>query len=101
MKPFASSTTLAVLALVFVVIYIFASPVGFWSTLFVSRFWWWLIAAVHVLFGIGIARDAMRRNENEELLFVEPITWAITVLVFGLAAIALYWLMHHSTLSRR
>ena len=98
MKPFASSTTWGVLAISFILIFVLGPPLGIWPSFFATKFWWWLIASIHLLFSVGIARDAVNRNDRGELLFVEPLTWAIAVLVFGFIVVTLYWLMHYSRL---
>lgn len=65
---------------------------------FLTRFWPALIVAAHLLFAIGIARDAGQRRDRGTALFLDQLTWGIGVLVFGLVAVALYWTIHYSRL---
>jgi hypothetical protein len=54
---------------------------------------------VNLLFAFGVMNDAERiRSKGEEVAFVGPGTWALGVLVGSFLVVALYWLVHHSTL---
>ncbi len=55
---------------------------------------------LNLLFALGVLRDAHRRQDrNRELLFVGPTTWFFGVVFGSFLVLALYWLMHHSSLS--
>ena len=54
---------------------------------------------VHLLFALGVMRDGDRiRTAGGDTRFVGPGAWAASVLLGGLLAVALYWLIHHSSL---
>lgn len=60
-----------------------------------------LTLSFHVIVAIGIHRDAMERTyRSQPLAVLGPWQWTIVGLVGGLPALALYWLAHHSTLSK-
>jgi hypothetical protein len=96
MKPFSVHPNLIVV-IVFLALLMAFSTNPFLAPVF-AQGWLILVAAAHVLFAIGIARDARLRHDRDELLFVDSLIWGLTVLVFGLTAVALYWLMHCSRL---
>jgi hypothetical protein len=57
---------------------------------------------VNVVFAIGITRDGDRiREKGGETMFVGPNAWALGVLVGSFLVVALYWLVHHSSLRVR
>jgi uncharacterized membrane protein YadS len=57
---------------------------------------------VNVMFAIGITRDGDRiREKGGETMFVGPNGWALGVLVGSFLVVALYWLVHHSSLRVR
>ncbi len=53
----------------------------------------------NVIFAIGVMRDGDRiRERGADTQFVGPAMWALGVLVGSFAVVALYWVVHHSTL---
>ena len=62
--------------------------------------YWLIIAAIHVVFAIGVYKDAVRlqRELNHPVLFVPVEIWAIATLVGGVITAGIYWVIHHSTL---
>ena len=58
-------------------------------------------ALIHILFAGAIAKDAGRLGKQGATTFlVSGITWAFATLIGGVAVVALYWLVHRSTLTR-
>lgn len=58
----------------------------------------WLI--LHVLFAIGVNRDARSiEARGQYTLFVSPGWWTVVVLLGGPFLAGLYWVMHRSTLA--
>ena len=56
---------------------------------------------VHLAFSAAIFNDSSRLNEeNRQLAFVGPVIWSLSVLVGGVFVAAVYWLIHHSALSK-
>ena len=55
---------------------------------------------VHVGMGIYVHHDARRLQQSGQL-FGQPAIWLFSTLLTGWVGATLYWLMHHSTLSRR
>lgn len=65
-----------------------------------------LIGVIYVIiaiaFAVAVHRDANERLYRQQpLVFVGPLLWSLATLVTGgLLGGGLYWLMHHSTLSK-
>jgi hypothetical protein len=62
----------------------------------------WLINGfVHLLFAGAVAKDCgTLRKQGLKPILVSPATWAFTALLGGVWVGSLYWLLHHSTLTR-
>ena len=59
------------------------------------------ILVLHVFFMICVWNDASeRRLEERTTVVLSPLVWGLAALVFGLVAVAFYWLCHYSTFSR-
>jgi hypothetical protein len=62
---------------------------------------WVILLAVHILFAIGVARDATaQKDAGRGTFFVEPAVWGLATLMGGLLTAVVYWVFHHSTLRR-
>ena len=60
-----------------------------------------LTAVVHLIIASGIAKDIgqlTKRDANP--LFIPGFAWVLAGLVGGILTLALYWLLHHSSLAR-
>jgi hypothetical protein len=63
--------------------------------------WLLLIACVHASLAVGVKFDAEEREKRgEPVLFVKPLMWGLAAFVAGVLAVAVYWLIHLSTLRR-
>ncbi len=62
----------------------------------------WLINGfIHLLFAGAVARDCGELTKRGiKPILVSPATWAFTALIGGVWVGGLYWLLHHSTLTR-
>ncbi len=56
---------------------------------------------LHLIFAGAVARDAgsINRNGRRTVLVGAP-TWAFATLIGGVFSATIYWLLHHSTLTR-
>lgn len=58
-------------------------------------------AILHIIFAGAVAKDGGRLHKmGQKTLLVSPSIWAFAVLVSGVFTAVVYWLMHHSTLTR-
>ncbi|MBS0358813.1 MAG: hypothetical protein JSS53_06070 [Proteobacteria bacterium] len=58
-------------------------------------------AIVHILFAGAVAKDSGKMSKlGEKTLLVSGITWAFATLVGGVFVAAVYWVFHHSKLTR-
>lgn len=56
---------------------------------------------LHLIFAGAVAKDAGKLQKmGQKTLLVSPAVWAFAVLVGGVLTAVLYWLMHHSSLTR-
>jgi len=54
---------------------------------------------LNLLFALGVLRDAIKLQDNSRgPMFVGPTVWFFGVLFGSFLVLALYWLMHHSSL---
>ena len=61
-----------------------------------------LTVLVHVICAMAVAKDIgnfAKRNVTPQLM--HHFGWVITVLISGVWGFLIYWLMHHSSLSRK
>ena len=57
------------------------------------------VLLINLLFALGVLRDANRiQDRGSEPMFVGPTVWFFGVLFGSFLVLALYWLMHHSSL---
>ena len=54
---------------------------------------------VHIAFAFAVLFDAGNRRQQARLQFVGPGIWFLATLLGGIVVVAVYWLMHHSTLN--
>ena len=58
-------------------------------------------AILHVLFAGAVARDAGNLFQlGQRPALVSAATWAFATLIGGIITAAIYWFIHHSTLTR-
>ena len=59
-----------------------------------------LTISIHLVFALAVYFDAVELEKRLLHVFVGAPAWALAVVVFGLFAVLIYWLMHHSALRR-
>jgi hypothetical protein len=58
-------------------------------------------AIVHIIFAGGVARDAGHLYKiGQKPALVSAATWAFATLIGGVIVAAIYWFIHHSTITR-
>jgi hypothetical protein len=61
-----------------------------------------LTVVVHVGFAISVARDAGQlQRQQAGPLIAGPLLWTLATLLGGVFVAGLYWVVNHSSLSRR
>lgn len=56
---------------------------------------------LHLIFAGAVARDAGGMNRSgQKTVLVSASSWAFATLVGGVFTATIYWLLHHSTLTR-
>jgi hypothetical protein len=56
---------------------------------------------LHVIFAGAVARDAGNLNKvGQRTALASGFTWAFATLIGGVITAAIYWFIHHSTLTR-
>ena len=60
------------------------------------------LAIVHVGFALNVLKDGDQlRAEGSRPLLAGPALWCLATLLGGVLVAAIYWVVNHSTLSRR
>lgn len=60
------------------------------------------LAIVHVGFALGVLKDGDQiRSKGSQPLLAGPALWCLATLLGGVFVAGIYWVMNHSTLSRR
>lgn len=56
---------------------------------------------LHLIFAGAVAHDAGTMNQmGQKPVLVSAATWAFATLIGGVFTATIYWLLHHSTLTR-
>ncbi|WP_298623335.1 hypothetical protein [uncultured Legionella sp.] len=56
---------------------------------------------LNVIFAGAVARDAGNMNRlGQKTVLVSAATWAFATLIGGVITATIYWILHHSTLTR-
>ena len=63
---------------------------------------WILTAIVHIALALGVLTDSYRmlQHRHRGTFLVGGGMWALAVLLGGVVAAGIYWVIHHSTLRR-
>ncbi len=57
---------------------------------------------LHIIFAAGTAHDINQLHRvGITPRFIPAFAWVLATLIGGIFVLALYWLMHHSTLARK
>lgn len=60
-----------------------------------------LVVILHIFLATGVAKDiAYLHEKGGKPLFASGTVWVMAVLILGLWALLIYWLIHHSNLAR-
>jgi hypothetical protein len=66
---------------------------------FLPVFYGIVVFILHVIMAIAVNTDARRLEYARVGVFMfVPLLWGWIVFIFGIAGLALYWTIHHSTL---
>ncbi len=74
-----------------------AQTIMYWSIVIST-----ITAFIHIAFSVAVLNDANNLNSSnpKTLQFVSPFFWSLAVLFGGVLIAALYWVIHHSTLTK-
>ena len=58
-----------------------------------------IVLILKIIFGFAVKDDGEKLvSKGDSLFLFGPSLWGVIVFVFGLAGLALYWAIHHSSL---
>jgi hypothetical protein len=61
-----------------------------------------LNAIIHIIFAGAVARDAgALYNRGCPTIMVSGVTWSFATLIGGVIIATIYWILHHSTITRQ
>ncbi len=61
-----------------------------------------LNAFIHILFAGAVAKDAgALYNRGCPTIMVSGVTWSFATLLGGVIIATIYWILHHSTITRK